>query len=134
MVVGAASSRVLGRPGGQHGAGCQQKRRRPHGSSTCHIHLRWRFSRVLRSERTAFVSDWIASIGLAQISPSHWLRVVGLLTTLMIAGAGWDQAEARSPRNDAPQRVIHGPNDGPPYAAIVFDDKSVPVLHEVNAD
>ena len=77
---------------------------------------------------------WIASIGLAQISPSYWLRVAGLLITLMIAGAGWDQTEARSPRNDAPQRVIHGPNYRPPYAAIVVDDKSGFVLHELSAD
>ena len=76
----------------------------------------------------------IASMGLAQISPSHWLRVIGLLITLMIAGAGWDQTEARSPRNDSPQRVIHGPNYRPPYAAIVVDDKSGFVLHEVSAD
>ena len=76
----------------------------------------------------------IAALGLAQISPSHWLRVAGLLITLMIAGAGWDQTQARSPRNDPPQRVIHGPNYRPPYAAIVVDDKSGFVLHEVSAD
>jgi D-alanyl-D-alanine carboxypeptidase len=76
---------------------------------------------------------WIASMGLAP-SPSHWLRVAGLLMTLLIACAGWDQAEARSPRNDPPRRVIHGPNYRPPYAAIVVDDKSGFVLHEVSAD
>src|SRR4029450_2662386 len=76
----------------------------------------------------------IASMGLAPISPSHWLRVAGLLITLLIAGAGWDQAEARSPRQDPPRRVIHGPNYRPPYAAIVVDDKSGFVLHEVSAD
>jgi D-alanyl-D-alanine carboxypeptidase len=78
------------------------------------------------------MSDRIASIRLAQISP--WLRVVGLLATLMIVGAGWDQAEARSPRHDPPKRAIHGPNYRPPYAAIVVDDKSGLVLHEVDAD
>ena len=52
----------------------------------------------------------------------------------MIVGAGWDQTEARSPRNDPPQRVIHGPNYRPPYAAIVVDDKSGFVLHDVSAD
>jgi D-alanyl-D-alanine carboxypeptidase len=52
----------------------------------------------------------------------------------MIGGAGWDQTEARSPRKDPPQRVIHGPNYRPPYAAIVVDDKSGFVLHEVSAD
>jgi D-alanyl-D-alanine carboxypeptidase len=75
-----------------------------------------------------------ASTGLAQISPSHWLRVAGLLITVMIASAGWDQTQARSQRNDPPKRVIHGPNYHPPYAAIVVDDKSGFVLHEVNPD
>jgi D-alanyl-D-alanine carboxypeptidase len=64
----------------------------------------------------------------------HWLRVVGLLVTLMIAGAGWDETQARSPRKDPPKRVIHGPNYRPAYAAIVVDDKSGFVLHEVSAD
>jgi D-alanyl-D-alanine carboxypeptidase len=52
----------------------------------------------------------------------------------MIAGAGWDETQARSPRKDPPKRVIHGPNYRPPYAAIVVDDKSGFVLHEVSAD
>src|SRR5262245_62422227 len=47
---------------------------------------------------------WTASMGLAQVSPSHWLRVAGLLLTLMIAGAGWSETQARSPRKDPPQR------------------------------
>src|SRR6266508_5457845 len=76
---------------------------------------------------------WIASMGLAP-SSSRWLRVAVLLITLLIACAGWDQTEARSPRNDPPRRVIHGPNYRPPYAAIVVDDKSGFVLHEVSAD
>ena len=71
---------------------------------------------------------------MPHISPLHWLRVAGLLITLMIAGAGWDQTEARSPRTRSPRRVIHGPNYRPPYAAIVIDDKSGQVLHEDNAD
>jgi D-alanyl-D-alanine carboxypeptidase len=71
---------------------------------------------------------------LAPSSPSHWLRVAGLLTALMIAGAGWDQTQARSQRSQPPKRVIHGPNYRPPYAAIVVDDKSGFVLHEVSAD
>ena len=65
---------------------------------------------------------------------SHWFRVLGLLIMLMISGAGWDQTQARSPRKDPPKRVIHGPNYRPPYAAIVVDDKSGFVLHEVSAD
>jgi D-alanyl-D-alanine carboxypeptidase len=76
----------------------------------------------------------VAALGLAQISPLHWYRVAGLLMTLLIAGAGWDQTQAGSPRNGPPQRVIHGPNYHPPYAAIVVDDKSGSVLHEVSAD
>jgi D-alanyl-D-alanine carboxypeptidase len=71
--------------------------------------------------------------GLRYDHASHWLRVVGLLI-LMIAGAGWDETQARSPRKDPPKRVIHGPNYRPPYAAIVVDDKSGFVLHEVSAD
>ena len=47
----------------------------------------------------------VAALGLAQISPLHWYRVAGLLMTLLIAGAGWDQTQAGSPRNGPPQRV-----------------------------
>ena len=73
-------------------------------------------------------------IGFRYDRASHWLRVLGLMITLLIAGAGWDQTQARSPRKDPPKRVIHGPNYRPPYAAIVVDDKSGFVLHEVSAD
>ena len=77
---------------------------------------------------------WIISLGFAQISPRHRLRVAGLLIPLMIASAGWNETQARSPRNEPPKRVVHGPNYRPPYAAIVVDDKSGFVLHEVGAD
>ena len=77
---------------------------------------------------------WITSLGFAQISPRHRLRVAGLLIPLMIASAGWNETQARSPRNEPPKRVVHGPNYRPPYAAIVVDDKSGFVLHEVSAD
>ena len=70
---------------------------------------------------------------MAHISRLHWLPIAGLLATLTIAGAGWDQAEARSPRAASP-RAIHGPNYRPPYAAIVLDDKTGQVLHEDHAD
>jgi D-alanyl-D-alanine carboxypeptidase len=70
---------------------------------------------------------------MAHISRLHWLPVAGLLATLTIAGAGWDQAEARSARTPSP-RAIHGPSYRPPYAAIVIDDKSGQVLHEDHAD
>ena len=74
---------------------------------------------------------WIAAKGR---SAFHWFRVSGLLITLIIASAAWNEAQARSPRKEAPKRVIHGPNDRPPYAAIVVDDKSGFVLHEVSVD
>ena len=77
---------------------------------------------------------WTTSLGFAQISPRHRLRVAGLLIPLMIASAGWNETQARSPRNEPPKRVVHGPNYRPPYAAIVVDDKSGFVLHEVSAD
>jgi len=76
----------------------------------------------------------MSMIGFRYDRASHWLRVLGLLTTLMIAGAGWDETQAGSSRKDPPKRVIHGPNYRPPYAAIVVDDKSGFVLHEVSAD
>ena len=86
------------------------------------------------SANVAPARTWTASIGLAQTSPSHWLRVSGLLVMLMIVGAVWTPTEARSPRKEPPKRPIHGPNYRPPYAAIVIDDKSGFVLHEVSAD
>jgi D-alanyl-D-alanine carboxypeptidase len=67
-------------------------------------------------------------------SAVNWFRFFGLLITLVIASAAWSEAQARSPRKEAPKRVIHGPNYRPPYAAIVVDDKSGFVLHEVSAD
>src|SRR3977135_814412 len=70
---------------------------------------------------------------MAHISRLHWLPVAGLLATLTIDGAGWEQAEARSRRPPSP-RAIHGPSYRPPYAAIVIDDKSGQVLHEDHAD
>src|SRR5262245_66027272 len=41
-------------------------------------------------------STWTAAMG----SPSHWLRVAGLLTALVIAGAGWSETQGRSRRHD----------------------------------
>ena len=74
---------------------------------------------------------WVAAKGC---SAFHWCRVAGLLIILMIASATWNETQARSPRKEAPKRVIHGPNYRPPYAAIVVDDKSGFVLHEVSVD
>src|SRR5262245_65906708 len=76
----------------------------------------------------------IAALGLAQISPSHWYRVAGLLMTLMIAGAGWAQTQAGSTHKGPPQSVIHGPSYYPPYAAILLDDNSGLGVHEATAD
>jgi D-alanyl-D-alanine carboxypeptidase len=70
---------------------------------------------------------------MAHLSRLHWLPVAGLLATLTISGAGWDQAQARASRTASP-RAIHGPSYRPPYAAIVLDDKSGQVLHEDHAD
>jgi D-alanyl-D-alanine carboxypeptidase len=71
---------------------------------------------------------------LARAVPSRWIRVVGLLAALVIAGGSWDQAEARSARSEAKPRAAHGPNYRPPYADIVIDDKTGDVLHAVDAD
>ena len=74
---------------------------------------------------------WAAAQGY---SAFHWCRVAGLLIILMVTSAAWNETQARSPRKDPPKRVIHGPNYRPPYAAIVVDDKSGFVLHEVSVD
>jgi D-alanyl-D-alanine carboxypeptidase len=73
-------------------------------------------------------------MGWAPTSHARWLALASLAATLTIAGAGWDQAEARAKRAHPRPRVIHGPNYQPPYAAIVIDDKSGLVLHDVSAD
>jgi D-alanyl-D-alanine carboxypeptidase len=71
----------------------------------------------------------------AQRSRSRWLAFASVVAALTIAGAGSDQAQARAkPKRDARPRAIHGPSYHPPYAAIVVDDKSDAVLHEVSAD
>src|SRR6266511_5718629 len=72
-------------------------------------------------------------MGLEYGSRSRRRAVVGLLASLTTAAASWD-AQARTARKQAQARVIHGPSYRPPYAAIVVDDKSGQVLHEVNAD
>jgi D-alanyl-D-alanine carboxypeptidase len=75
-------------------------------------------------------------MGSARISRSHWLAFAGLVATLTITAASCDPAQARvkSKRDHARPRPIHGPNYRPPYAAIVIDDKSGFVLHQVSAD
>jgi D-alanyl-D-alanine carboxypeptidase len=65
----------------------------------------------------------------------RWLALAGVVAALTIAVAGSDQAHARAKsKRDARPRAIHGPSYHPPYAAIVVDDKSGTVLHEVSAD
>jgi D-alanyl-D-alanine carboxypeptidase len=72
----------------------------------------------------------------ARISRSRWLAFASVVAALTITVAGSDQAQARakSKRDHARPRAIHGPNYHPPYAAIVVDDKSGFVLHEASAD
>ena len=72
------------------------------------------------------------SLGL--VSPSHRLAIVGLLAALTLAGTSWDRAEARAARHRAQPRAVHGPEYRPPYAAIVVDDNSGQVLHELYAN
>jgi D-alanyl-D-alanine carboxypeptidase len=70
----------------------------------------------------------------ARISRWRSLVLVGAVATLMIAAAGSDEAQAKGKRAHPRPRAVHGPNYHPPYAAIVIDDKSGAVLHEVSAD
>src|SRR5262249_45984218 len=71
----------------------------------------------------------------AQRSHSRWLAFASVLAAMTIAVAGSDQAQARAKcKREARPRAIHGPNYHPPYAAIVIDDKSGAVLHDVSAD
>ena len=71
----------------------------------------------------------------AQESRSRWLAFASVVAALTIAVAGSDQAQARAKsKREARPRAIHGPNYHPPYAAIVIDDKSGAVLHDVSAD
>src|SRR5215204_627780 len=75
---------------------------------------------------------WSVFMSLGHVSPMRRLAAVGLLASLAVVGTSWD-ADAR-PRKNSKPRGIHGPNYRPPYAAIVVDDKSGRVLHEVSAD
>jgi D-alanyl-D-alanine carboxypeptidase len=71
----------------------------------------------------------------AQRSRSRWLAFASVVVALTVVVAGSDQAQARAKsKRDARPRAIHGPSYHPPYAAIVVDDKSGAVLHEVSAD
>ncbi len=80
---------------------------------------------------------------LGHLLTSHRIVVVGLLAALAIASA--DNTQARPHRQQKAEksqqkaekkhaRVVHGSWYKPPYAAIVIDDKSGQVLHEVSAD
>ena len=72
-------------------------------------------------------------MNLGHVSPMRRLAAVGLLASLAIVWTSCD-ADARPRKKNAKPRAIHGPNYRPPYAAIVVDDKSGRVLHEVAAD
>jgi D-alanyl-D-alanine carboxypeptidase len=70
------------------------------------------------------------------------LAVVGAVTTLTVAGAGWNEAGAKARHQSHPRqqaravqpRVVQGAYSRPPYAAIVVDDNSGEVLHAAMAD
>src|SRR5262245_18445351 len=80
------------------------------------------------------------------------LAVVGAVTTLTVAGAGWDEAGAKARHQSHPRQLAHavqphavqpravqpravqGAYSRPPYAAIVVDDNSGEVLHAAMAD
>jgi D-alanyl-D-alanine carboxypeptidase len=72
-------------------------------------------------------------MGLGRRSHSHRLAIAGLLAGLTAASLACD-AQARAPRKQSQHHVVHGPGYQPRYAAVVIDDKSGEVLHEVNAD
>src|SRR5262245_18958685 len=95
------------------------------------------------SQRGGFAIYWTGTIrarsgGLAmrtQGSRSRWLAFASVLAAVTIAAAGSDQAQARAKsKREARPRAIHRPSYHPPYAAIVIDDKSGAVLHDVSAD
>jgi D-alanyl-D-alanine carboxypeptidase len=60
------------------------------------------------------------------------LGLVATTASAFIAVAA--DAKARLPRAHAAHRVIHGSSYHPPYAALVVDDNSGQVLHEVSPD
>jgi D-alanyl-D-alanine carboxypeptidase len=72
------------------------------------------------------------------VPSSHRFVAMSLLAMLTLAWTSADQAEAKAARQRAAQtqqkRPIHGSDYKPPYAAIVVDDKSGQVLHELYAD
>jgi D-alanyl-D-alanine carboxypeptidase len=59
-------------------------------------------------------------------------RYAIVIAALLVAGPVL--AESATPRHHPHKRAIHGPDYQPPYAAIVVDDNSGDVLHELSAD
>ena len=59
-------------------------------------------------------------------------RYAIVIAALLVAGPVL--AESATPRHHLHKRAIHGPDYQPPYAAIVVDDNSGEVLHELSAD
>jgi hypothetical protein len=92
---------------------CDLARWRPFGPLPC-SHSVTCGSRAAGPSTTNSSLGGMSIIGFRYDLASHWLRILGLLITFMIAGAGWDQMQARSPRKDPPKRVVHGPNYRPP--------------------
>jgi D-alanyl-D-alanine carboxypeptidase len=115
----------------------------------------------ITAEKAGFGLNWPATVTIgtrsASMSSGHVvlarrLAAVGL-AILAVAWAGWDEAEARTARQQEKQqqvkqqpakqqqakqqprqRAVHGPSYRPPYAAIVVDDNSGEVLHAQMAD
>jgi D-alanyl-D-alanine carboxypeptidase len=73
-------------------------------------------------------------MNLGRLSTSHRLAVLGLLAIATVAWGSCESAEARSPRQHAQKRAIHGSDYRPPYADIVVDSNSGQVLHETYPD
>src|SRR5436305_1376621 len=71
-------------------------------------------------------------MGLGRRSGGHRLAIAGLVS-IALAGLACE-AQARALHRTPQHRVVHGAWYQPRYAAIVIDDKSGEVLHEVNAD
>jgi len=80
-------------------------------------------------------SDHVRSRSLVRVG---LVALVGVAATVAV---GLDRAHARTPRHNhaahatpARHHVVHGSSYHPLYAAIVVDDKSGEVLHQVNPD
>src|ERR1700730_1916126 len=62
------------------------------------------------------------------------LGLVAATAWALVAGAADAKVRPRAHHVAAPHRVMHGSDYHPPYAALVVDDNSGQVLHEVSPD